>query len=645
MIFEKAIVEAGNFFLFDRRSRQHLTEMAEEAAPNSRDRFLIRLTHAAFIYYNAFDSEGWEIERYIGQASGLLREVKRYRGDRVFYTMALRMEVDMLLHSSRLHYQDAPRKQKSVRLFNEEDVRALSICDTLLKNFPPTLDPLPNAWYTSLLPLFPTFQEEVLRFYADRVKENRLDVLQIILGRIKEELVMAAGMIMAKKFLSETTTDFAASDRVVPLLLNNVREVITRLEGKMPPMLQVTAEMALPKGISQGQLEIAVTGAERQLADANLEKDMRKYTTSLLQIGILNFLRENDPGTIRSLVNTLRASTKLSPEVRQSRQYRHEEFADIPFMIGTAFLRLALQAKDDEEEDDHHFLEQSKSGLLKTLALNPHFHPAYVNLVLGMILSAEPGADEVVAMYLDNFKRDLATLDGQLFRNLALLEFQANGSVLNSEALKWLLVSYFSLGGELTKAGKMLQELKTLYTLNAHDYSVQYLREYRMALRQNDKEFIEDLESSPFHSALLFYIAHAFASTSLRQGKNEAEVSIDHGNLDQSIDLNADSLYFNAGNNSALRLVETQQSILMFALKRTEKRWENIGQNLSHRFQFYEEYLRQLKSYNMLKDRLASLNLKELVGEWKVSNNAQGQMDGTLSDEQRDRLRNRVELS
>ena len=49
MKFEKAIVEAGNFFLFDRRSRQHLTEMAEEAAPNSRDRFLIRLTHAAFI--------------------------------------------------------------------------------------------------------------------------------------------------------------------------------------------------------------------------------------------------------------------------------------------------------------------------------------------------------------------------------------------------------------------------------------------------------------------------------------------------------------------------------------------------------------------------------------------------------------------
>ena len=53
MIFERAINDAATMFLFDRRSQQKLEEMAEAAEPRSRDQFLIRLTHAAFAYYNA----------------------------------------------------------------------------------------------------------------------------------------------------------------------------------------------------------------------------------------------------------------------------------------------------------------------------------------------------------------------------------------------------------------------------------------------------------------------------------------------------------------------------------------------------------------------------------------------------------------
>ena len=644
MEFEKAIKDAATMFLFDRRSQQQLHEMAEAAAPNSRDRFLIRMTQAAFIYYNAFDGQGWEISAEIAQASAILRDVKRFRQDRIFYTLALRLEVDLLLHSSRLHFQGASKKDKGIYLFNDDDAKALSICNTLLKNLPTKIDPLPNTWYSSLIPLVPSFSDQVLKFYGDRVKENRIDVLQSILKQIRAELIMASGIIMAKRFLAATKSDFSSGDKVPTLLLASVREVMARLYDKMPAILTLISDVSLPKGISRGQLELGLTTVEKQIQAANQKRDIRALTGSLLQAGILNFLQENSERNVKALVSTLRASDNLDEELKKIRQYRHREFPDIPFMIGTSFLRMALTARENDEEPSE-LLRKSKNGLYRALSLQPAYHQAYVNLGLAMKLSAEPGLEEMIQMYLAHYDDDIAKIDAHLFRNLALLEFQGDGSNTNPKSLQWLIASFFCLGGELTRGKQMLQELKTLYILNAHSFSLQYLEAYRSALRLKDEEFIQDLQNNGLHSAMLFYIAHAYTSLSLSQEKNKNELSLNHDYLNQAIELNSDALFFNAKNGSAFRLVETQLQILQFALRRTEKRWERINNAMSNRFQYYEEYLRQEKTFRFLKERLNSLKLELPVPELKISQNALLRMDVTLSSDQRERLRHRVDLT
>jgi len=172
MEFEQAIQNAQTLFLFDRRSQRQLQEMAEEAPARSRDRYLIQLTMAAFAYYNATDGQAADLRKIIQQAQGVLREVKQFREDRVFFTLALRMEVDLLMRLSALAYQEAEPADRAKRVYNEEDGRALSICETLLKNFPPSFDPLPSNWYSGVIPLFPPYRDEVVLFYRDRVQEH-----------------------------------------------------------------------------------------------------------------------------------------------------------------------------------------------------------------------------------------------------------------------------------------------------------------------------------------------------------------------------------------------------------------------------------------------------------------------------------------
>lgn len=645
MIFEKVINDAATMFLFDRRSQQQLQEMAEEAAPRSKDRYLIRLTQAAFTYYNDFESQGWDIRGSIRQAQVILREVKQFRQDKIFFTLALRMEVDILLHNSRLNYQEAPKAEKLRNLYNEEDKRVNSICDSLLKNFPRNIQPLPNSWYTSLLPLFPTFHDEILRFYADRVKENRLEILERMLAKIREELINAKGIVAAKRFLSLSKADLSESQWANTLLLANVRDVIQRLSDEMPLSAQVVSDINMPTGISQGQLELAVKNVEKEIEQANSDMDMRNFTAGQLQLGILNFLRSDEGGTIQALVDTLRASANLDPEYRKIRQFQHDKFSDIPFMIGTSFLRLELAARQVEEYESNGYLEKSICGLMRAVQLNPHYHQAYVNLLTAMHLGSEPGQHEVIQLYLSSLDGNVVEMDTHLFRNLAALEAQAHNTNVHPAAIKWLVLSYFSLGGELTKGRKLLQDLKTLYMLNAHELASRHLNTYRTALRQNDEEFIADMEVDPIHSAVLFHIAHSFASRSLGQGKNNAEVVVEHENLEQSIALNTDALFFNPKNDAALRLVETQKSVIEFALRRSEKRWEQINSNLSNRFTFYEDYLREVKSLDFLRERLSSVNLENMVPDLEFSETAALRMEVTLTKEQKERLRNRVQLT
>jgi hypothetical protein len=209
----------------------------------------------------------------------------------------------------------------------------------------------------------------------------------------------------------------------------------------------------------------------------------------------------------------------------------------------------------------------------------------------------------------------------------------------------WLIVSQFCMGGEQTHAKKMLQELKTLYILNAHEFSAAYLNEYRTALRMKDQEFVADLADDELHSAILFYIAHAYGSLSLSQATDEEDVGLNHANLDRSIELNSEALYFNGKNSSAVRLVDTQVQIIQFGLRRSERRWENINSTIGQRFQFYEDYLRLMKSYDLLKERVQNLNLTGLVPELSISSAARSKMSTTINAEQRERLQQRVTMA
>ncbi|HUJ73898.1 MAG TPA: hypothetical protein VL359_03530, partial [bacterium] len=210
------------------------------------------------------------------------------------------------------------------------------------------------------------------------------------------------------------------------------------------------------------------------------------------------------------------------------------------------------------------------------------------------------------------------------------------------ESTRLMLLATFCEGGQLTKAKKMLQELKTLHVLGANDLAIEYHQTYRNALRMKDVEFIADIEDNALHSALLFYIAYAFTSRALVPGKYDSELNLDHDALDQGIELNAESLYFLAQNSSALRLVDTQVQILQYGMQRSERRWDGIANTMGQRFQYYEDHLRLEKSYKTLKERLTNLKLEHLVPELKISPVAASKMEGLITQAQRERLRQRV---
>ena len=645
MEFERAIEDAQTLFIFDRRSQQKLQEMAEEARPRSRDRYLILLTQAAFAYYNSSEGQNIDIRRIIRQGMSLLTEVKRYREDRVFFTLALKLEVDLLMHLSTLNYQDASPAKKPDAIFNDEDTRALSICESLLKYFPPTFDPLPSAWYSGVVPLFPNYREEMVQFYKNRDQDNRAAQLALLLPKIRHEMVLAAGILKTKQFFAERGIRVTAQDRVARFLHSNVLVVGRFIEAAIPLGIHLATDITVPRGISQSQLETATRNVDEQIDLAHREKDIRKYTGHLLQMGILHYLRGDPEESVGALVRTLKASARLDSQDRKLRQYQHHKFPDIPFMLGTSYLR-GMIPDPLQIQHDPVLLKNCICSLMQAILLQNRYHQAYVNLTIALkIQGGIEEQDTLFELYLKNFDNDISQLSSQAFSNLAFIEYQRNSEELSSEIVKWMLLAQFSTGGEFTKAKKMLQELKTLYILNAHQFSASYLEVYRTGFRMKDEEFIQDLEDNDLHSAILFYISHSYSSLSLNSGREGNEIIIDYANLGQSIDLNTEALYFNPRNGSAVRLVTTQVQVLQYALRRSHKNWENISKAMGQRFQFYEEYLRQDKCVKQLTQQLNNLKLGRLVPEMRLPRSILTKMDEVISTEQRDRLKHRVDAT
>lgn len=645
MEFERAIEDAQTLFIFDRRSQQKLQEMAAEARPRSKDRYLILLTQAAFAYYNSTEGQNTELRRIIRQGMSILNEVKRFREDRVYFTFALKLEVDLLMHLSTLNYQDAPRAKKPEFIFNEEDTRALAICESLLKYFPPSFDPLPSNWYSGVVPLFPNYREEMVQFYKNRDQDNRAAQLSLVLPKIRHEMVVAAGILKTKQFFAERGIMVTAQDRVARFLHSHVLVVGRFIEAALPLGIHLATDITVPRGISASQLETATRNVEAQIDQAHRGKDIRKYTGHLLQMGILQFLQGDPEEAVSALVRTLKASARVDPQDRKARQYKHEKFPDIPFMVGTSYLR-GMIPDPQQIRLDPVLLKNCITSLMRAILLQNRYHQAYVNLITALRIQGDlEEQDALFGLYLKNFDNDISQLSSLAFSNLAFMEYQKNAEELNSEIVKWMLLAQFSTGGEFTKAKKMLQELKTLYILNAHQFSASYLETYRTGFRMKDEEFIQDLEDNELHSAILFYISHAYSSLSLTSGREGNEIVIDYGNLEQSIDLNTEALYFNPRNGSAVRLVTTQVQVLQYALRRTLQNWENINKAMGQRFQFYEEYLRQDKCITQLTEHLKNLKLGRLVPKMKLPRSILIKMDEVISNEQRDRIKHRVEAT
>ena len=113
--------------------------------------------------------------------------------------------------------------------------------------------------------------------------------------------------------------------------------------------------------------------------------------------------------------------------------------------------------------------------------------------------------------------------------------YRTQGNQATPGLMKWLLLASLCTGGVLTAGKKMLQELKTLYVLNAHEYGAAYLDSYRSALRTNQESFIEDLRDDNLHSALLFFIAHALHYSAITMGRGGEDLRVELDGLDGGV--------------------------------------------------------------------------------------------------------------
>ncbi|MDH4224606.1 MAG: hypothetical protein OEW12_03050 [Deltaproteobacteria bacterium] len=643
MEFENVIKNAGNLFLFDRLSQQQLFEMAESARKGTRDYALIKLTQAAFGYYNALDDGGVNLEPSILQALGVVQEVREYQGDRAFDALASKMEVDMLLHLSYLKTDKTNQDFQVEQLLQEEDLKALAICQNLLKQFPVSFDPLPQTWYTSLIPLLPPFKTQVLSFYKDRVTENRILHLTDIFKHVKQEIITAEGVILAKRFLTENQVMVESPAKLKKILSERPRRIAQLIRENTTGNPSVASDIKIPTGIGTRHLNDALTKLEELLKSARQKRDAKTFTGHLLHGAILHFLRGDWAANIKSLVQTLRSSRTLSKEDRKVRMHRHEEFSDIPFMVGTSFLELGLSATEDRE--NQFLFSQARVSLLQTLALNPAYHQAYVNLILTMGLlweTSQTELEELAALYLKTFQNHLGLLHHHFFTNLAVLDAKRSGQTYSVGMAQWLFISQLSGGGELTEGKKMLQELKTLYVLNAHEVAGAYLNTYRHHVRMENPVFMGDIQDDLLHSAILFYIAHALTYLSIKQGQEESDLELDFDRLKRAIETTTESLFFNRKNSSAIRLVETQSQLLTFVISRLERKWERIKQHMSQRFQMYEDYLRLVKIRNVLNSRLMDLGLHTLTTDSKLSLSVVSKIEMYMSSSQRERIEERV---
>ena len=648
MQFTWAIENAATLMLFDTLSQQRLAEIAAQAEERSLDYYLIRLSQASLYLHNVDQQEPSKITETLARCARFLRQLRGIKAPPSLAVMALFLELDILLHRSRLTLEEDPQNRQL--LFNDDDKKAYLLGKRLMSSLPGTLNPLPDSWHSAFIPLMPRFRQQIMEFYQEKTVERRAYSLSEILIHIRSLLHAALGIILAKQYLVQHTRGALSEEDIRRWFCQDLGKLRGVLGEQLARQVQIMRDPRLPRGVSRTAMMLAISENTQHLQEVSKKGDRRIQASAYFKQGTLAFMAVQPQHVLHALSETLDANKQLTPQEKAERQQNHALFPDLPFMVGTAYLWLAkplLQARTKGVEAQRNdYLKKAESAFMQAILLQPTFHDAYVNLALVSQLLNSPHLERLYRLYLDRFGGDIKQLKGTVFVNRAFLinegQHVAHQPFL-PESYKWLLLSRFCSGGSRTAAGRMLRDLKSLFILQGHGISAGYLRLYQQSLMR-EPSFAEDLKNPELHSAILFYLAHAFTYLSLpghrKQVQDDGQI-MDYQHFARGIRLNGQALFFNPQNPSALSLISTQRFALRFALRKSEQRWETAN-HPARAQRAYEEYLRQMQCHALLSARIQTLKLSQPLPRPQFSAKAEANLFRLFPAAAQNRLQSRV---
>ncbi|MGK0289464.1 MAG: hypothetical protein ACI86H_000909 [bacterium] len=644
---------ASELLLFDNRSQHLLLDELKTCKKGSYEHCIVLLSLAAMGFYNARSSEG-NVDLYsvILKAKKYIQQIKREALDPfnrlLCFTLIADLEMEASLIEFESHYRGLPQPQKNFKkLFNEHDEQVRTLLVRLIKTFPSLgLGNVENEWIPEDIAMVPIYSTDIIGFYKATTDEtdNRHTRIKNILFSLRQAAVLNLGGCYYKQFMSTQKLKQEEILVIKKIAISSASSIYRELQKSIPKQYEDAVDLKPPKRVSIAGMLEAVKDVKQQMNRDIKARNHTKYTTTLLQLGILYYLVKNYEMAIRILVRVLQETKRISPEEKTKKQHRHEEFADIPFMIGSSYLRLYLQKYKDAPDEVSNYLDKAKSSFDAAIRLSSRYHQGYINRALVEALKPDGKPLKIVYDYKSAFNNSIAELDGQVFQILAHQEMLESGTKLSPKMFLNMLLYHTCKKSMVkdTEAAEMLADLKTLYILNSHDIIISYYDRYKSATRDETSSFYEGLQDPHLHSALLFYFAHSYAAVCLKQTKDG--ISIDYNQLEHAVELNTVSLFFFEKNPSSLRLLRTLDQIFRFSLKNIHNNWEQqrINGNMNMRLLIFEEYTRMQKACNEFKEKLEEINFPNILDDIQLSEETLEQIEKLLPIAQRKRVHDLV---
>lgn len=648
--------QASTLLLFDNRSQQFLIDFSQDCRKGSYEYAFVLLTQAAMGFYNALTNQEEHLDPVILKAKKFLKNIDPKVLDPLNRAFYYKLVADIEYQSSLQRFEKKVKARMKVEpedFYNEHDEKLRKILAQVMKLIPE--DPrrnFPRELITRWIVLFPPYEKDLISFYKSNPnEEDRVVKLKKIIGQLWDECNAALGRSYFKKYLAAQKLSKGTAHKMKGFLSISQKTVISHVREAMHYEYLDTVDIKPPKQVSQNGILEAIEDLKQVLNQHKKERKHTEYTRSMLHLGILYYLSRNYEMAIRVLVKTLEEGKRINAADKELKVNRPNEFPDIPFMIGSSYLRIVLKKQADIRDvlDLEHYLLKAKNAFSRAIDLDPGYHAAYVNNVLIDCLLPDGNPVKLIKEYKAAFGDQVFSIDGMVFRHVALNEFKHEGYLLAPKVVFNLMVYLSSKHIEDSEheAEEMLADLKTLYLLNSHDLVLAYHQKYVAQSRDQFSRFYEGLTDDGVHSALLFYFAHAFCALALKQSKmnGKEHVTIDYDKLQTAVELVTNSLFFHHENPSSTRLLNTVTHIIKYSLGEIRKKWENILINKSSasRMIMYEDYIRTMKVKQVLMERLQEVNLDIDTDNLDLPESIRLQMFQSLSDAQRMQAEQRAE--